>query len=94
MQRQIIHGVPYFLDSQNRLFPWDTETSSQPIGQYNPATDSIVYADDHLVKLAGKLAVWREQQKPRLRKAGDPKSRGAAGGAVAGGDAEGSEADE
>jgi hypothetical protein len=93
MQRQIIHGVPYFLDSQNRLFPWDTETSSQPIGQYNPATDSILYADDHLVKFTGKLAVWREQQKPRLRKAGDPKSRSAAGGAAAGGSTEGFKAD-
>jgi hypothetical protein len=80
MQRQIIHGVPYFVDSQNRLFTWDTETAPQQIGHYEPKSESVTYAEDHLAKLSSRLAVWRGSQQARLRKATATSSRGTARG--------------
>ena len=80
MQRQLINGVPYFTDNQNRLFTWDTEAQPQHIGAYNPTTGVVTYEPDHLAKLATRLQVWREKQQPRDRKAtnGGRNSRGAA----------------
>ncbi len=69
MQRQIIHGVPYFVDNQNRLFTWDTEADPQHIGSYDPTTGNAIFAEDHLGKLAGRLCDWRSKQSIRARKA-------------------------
>lgn len=69
MQRMILHGVPYFVDVQNRLFTWDTETDPQHIGQYNPTSDTIVYTENYFIQLNGRLQDWRSKQQPRLRKA-------------------------
>ena len=68
MQRQIIHGVPYFTDTLNRLFTWDTETQPQPIGTYSPATNTITYTDNHIAQLSQRLQTWRTNQTARLRK--------------------------
>jgi hypothetical protein len=80
MQRQIINGVPYFTDNQNRLFTWDTEAQPQHIGAYNPTTGAVTYEPNHLANLATRLQVWREKQQPRDRKAANSgrNSRGAA----------------
>jgi hypothetical protein len=69
MQRQIINGVPYFTDNQNRLFTWDTEAQPQLIGAYNPTTGVVTYESNHLDSLTTRLKVWREKQQPRDRKA-------------------------
>jgi hypothetical protein len=68
MQRQIIHGVPYFTDALNRLFTWDAEAQPQPIGTYHPTTNTITYADNHLAQLSHRLQTWRANQSARLRK--------------------------
>jgi hypothetical protein len=68
MQRQIIDGIPYFVDAQNRLFNWDIETTPQHIGAYDPATKRIIFLDNYLAPLADRLQEWRAKQQPRLRK--------------------------
>jgi hypothetical protein len=81
MQRQIISGIPYYVDTANKLFTWDTEASPQHIGSHDPTTGTITYEPDHLANLATRLQVWREKQQPRERKAttnGGRNARGAA----------------
>lgn len=68
MQRQIIHGVPYFTDALHRLFTWDAEAPPHPIGTYNPTTNTITYTDNHLAQLSQRLQTWRANQTARLRK--------------------------
>lgn len=80
MQRTIIHGVPYFTDALNRLFTWDTEAQPHPIGTYNPTTNTITYADNHLTQLSHRLQTWRASQSPRLRKPATSNSGGDFGG--------------
>lgn len=80
MQRTIIHGVPYFTDALNRLFTWDTEAQPQHIGTYQPITNTITYADNHLTQLSHRLQTWRASQTARLRKptasGGDSRGKG------------------
>ena len=81
MQRTIIHGVPYFTDALNRLFTWDAEAQPHPIGQYNPPTTTLTYADNHLTQLSHRLQPWRASQTARLRKpsatsGGDSRGKG------------------
>ena len=68
MQRQIIHGVPYFIDGSSNLYLWDPEAPAQRIGTYNKSTDSINYGDNHLTQLTDRLQVWRDKQVARPRK--------------------------
>ncbi len=75
MQRQILYGVPYFIDSAHKLYTWDRDSSPQPIGQYNPTDQKIQFKDNHITGLVGRLAEWRAAQVPRLRK-GTPNGRG------------------
>jgi hypothetical protein len=64
MQRLIVHGVPYYVDSQNKLFTYDTE--SVCIGTY---TDGEVAIDANLrEQLKSKVTEWRSKQQPRTRK--------------------------
>jgi hypothetical protein len=83
MQRQIIDGIPYFVDAQHRLFNWDTEASPQHIGTYDPATKRIVFLDNYLSPLADRLQDWRGKQQPRLRK--QPKDGGSTDATSSGG---------
>jgi len=68
MQRQIIHGVPYFTDALNRLFTWDTETQPHPIGTYDSNSKTIAYTDNHIAQLSQRLQTWRTNQNARPRK--------------------------
>ncbi len=68
MQRQIIHGVPYFIDGANNLYLWDTETPAHRVGSYSKATDSVTFTDNHLSQLTDRLQVWRSKQAARPRK--------------------------
>jgi hypothetical protein len=68
MQRQIIDGIPYYIDSQNRVYNWDTEASPQHIGTYDAASKRLTFLDNHLTPLADRLQEWRAVQQPRFRK--------------------------
>lgn len=68
MQRQIIHGVPYFTDVQNRLYTWEPEGSPSHIGTYDPVKKSVDFLPNHQAMLEEKLATWRRTQHTRSRK--------------------------
>lgn len=76
MQREIVHGVPYFIDKQHNLYTWDTEASPQHIGSYNATTGEIRYNTDNFQKLEGRLASWRAKQEARARKSKVTNARG------------------
>ena len=63
MQKQLIHGIPYFVDNKS-LYLWDS--SSTPIGTYEK--DTITFKPDLLPSLSEKLAIWRAEQQSRVRK--------------------------
>ena len=91
MQRQIIHGVPYFIDGANNLHLWDTETSAHRIGTYSKATDTVTFTDNHLTQLSDRLQAWRSKQAARPRKAGATNRRGNSSGDAAEGTSDGDE---
>ena len=67
MQRQIIHGVPYFIDSQNKLYLWESEEPAYYIGTYAPDTKTVSYEPNCIKKLSERLDIWRNNQVPRTR---------------------------
>jgi hypothetical protein len=75
MQRQIIHGVPYFIDGENKLYIWEPNGPPEQIGIYNPANESITYNPEHLKGLATHLTLWRSNQHARSRKSKSSNSR-------------------
>ena len=70
MQKEIIHGIPYFRDKQT-LYLWDS--SSTAIGTYE--NDIITFKPDLLSNLSEKLAIWRTEQESRIRKPTSNNSR-------------------
>ena len=64
MQKQIIHGVPYFTD-KTTLCLWDAENPT-PIGTHS--NNTITFQPDICNILADRLATWRSQQVSRVRK--------------------------
>jgi hypothetical protein len=69
MQRKIISGIPYYVDTSNKLYTWDTEAQPQPIGTYNPTADAVTFESNHFERLTSRLEDWRSKQQPRDRKA-------------------------
>jgi hypothetical protein len=69
MQRQIIHGIPFFVDAQKRIYTWETEPGCKPqhIGSFS-AEGEITFVSNHISALSSKLTEWRSTQKPRPRK--------------------------
>lgn len=70
MQKQIIHGIPYFTDKE-KLYLWDG--SATPIGTY--VGDSITFTPNLLEHLSEKLSQWRTEQQPRIRKSAGTSAR-------------------
>ena len=68
MQRQIVHGIPYFTDAINKLYVWDHELPNQCIGTYDSIKKTVEFKSNHLEGLREHLAVWRRNQLPRSRK--------------------------
>ena len=64
MQRQIINGVPYYIDSANKLYTFTDEQNH--IGQFTDGHVSI--NPSSYESLNAKLAEWRESQNARVRK--------------------------
>jgi len=71
MQKQILHGVPYFTE-KGILYTWDT-TSPIPIGTYNG--ENITYKPEAIQTLNGFLTTWRTNQQSRERKPTTTNSR-------------------
>lgn len=63
MQKQILHGVPYYTDKQT-LYIWDPE--SVAIGTYQGET--ITFQPNLITTLNPRLTAWRAEQKSRVRK--------------------------
>ena len=81
MQRQIVDGIPYFLDKHNGVYLWDSEAAPYRLGTYDTTTRHVVYNDGVVDGLTDRLSSWRSKQVARPRKpAGGPvrgtKSRG------------------
>jgi hypothetical protein len=76
MQRQIIQGIPYFVDKKNNLYTWDLEAEPQLIGTYNAESNSVTFAENHLSKLTDRLQAWRAAQVSRPRKSPGTASNG------------------
>ena len=66
MQRLIVHGVPYYVDSQSKLFTYDTESIC--IGTYSAENASITLNANTRDQLKSKVTEWRDKQQPRTRK--------------------------
>lgn len=80
MQRQTIHGVPYFIDSSKRLYVWDTEATPAHIGSYDSATDTITFLPSAHGALGDRLQHWRSKQSARPRKPNAAAAATASGG--------------
>lgn len=63
MQREILHGVPYFLKG-SELYTWNN--APVRIGTYDDKTKRITF--DSLGALGNSLQQWRAEQRPRARK--------------------------
>ena len=68
MQRQIVHGIPYFTDAINKLYVWDQELPNQCIGNYDSIKKTVEFKSNHLEGLRTHLTAWRSKQLPRSRK--------------------------
>ena len=79
MQRQIVDGVPYFLDKHNAVFLWDSETAPYRLGTYNPKTKHVTYDHGIIDGLADRLSTWRSKQVARPRKSAGAPVRGTKG---------------
>jgi len=93
MQRQIVHGVPYFTDAANKLYIWDAEQPAYSIGTYDPIKKTVEYESNHRIGLKDRLAAWRSKQVARSRKPQATNS-GTNGESTNGNTAETSDADE
>jgi len=64
MQRQIINGVPYYIDSANKIYTYTDEPSV--IGEF---TDGLLTINQAAYEsLNAKLTEWRNAQSARTRK--------------------------
>ena len=79
MQRQIVDGVPYFLDKHNGIFVWDSEAAPYRLGSYDPKTKHVTYNDGVVEGLTDRLSSWRAKQLSRPRKPAGAPVRGAKG---------------
>jgi hypothetical protein len=75
MQRQIINGVPYFVDKAMRLYTWETEREPQCIGTYNGESNTIQFTEGYIGQLGEGLARWRQGIQSRVRKGASSNSR-------------------
>jgi hypothetical protein len=69
MQRQIIYGVPYYIDSANKLYTYSEDKIH--IGSY--LNNTVTLVSGILETLDGKLKMWRDEQSARIRKPQEPK---------------------
>lgn len=79
MQRQIVDGIPYFLDKQNGVFVWDSEAAPYRLGTYDPKAKHVTYHDGIIDGLADRLSSWRAKQLSRPRKPAGASVRGTKG---------------
>lgn len=79
MQRQIVDGIPYFLDKHNTVFLWDSEAAPYRLGSYDPKAKHVTYDDGVVNGLTDRLSAWRSKQNSRPRKPAGTSVRGTKG---------------
>ena len=74
MQRKILQGVPYWVDSANKVYIWQSQekpTNPQQIGTYDPKTEVVTLLEGWKQTYAPIVQSYRESQSSRPRKVGD-----------------------
>ena len=66
MQRIIVYGVPYLVDTLNRVFVCDGSTEPREIGTYGDG--HVIIHESAKPGLKESAEVWREGQVARTRK--------------------------
>jgi len=66
MQRIIVYGVPYLVDTLNRVFVCDGSTEPTEIGTYGEGHVTIFESARPV--LEQRAEVWRQEQVARTRK--------------------------
>jgi len=67
MQREIMNGIPYFIDGKGGLYTWDPKNPVR-IGTYNPDTKQPIIEPKCRSELESLVEQWRSEQIPRKRK--------------------------
>lgn len=68
MQRVIVHGVPYLVDAQQRVFLYDTSQPSLHIGTFEPESNRVRFLQEVKPQIEARATAWRDEQQPRSRK--------------------------
>lgn len=70
MKKEVIQGIPFWLDSQNRIYAFETkDIPAQPLwlGSYNPASQKIELRTDWEAAYKDKLEAYRKNSLARAR---------------------------
>lgn len=70
MQREVLDGVPFWCDKENRVYAYDTVQPPLHLGT-KTATGGVVLISGWREAYSQRLATWRAELKSRSRK---PKS--------------------
>lgn len=70
MKKEVIQGIPFWLDAQNRIFAFEgKEVPATPLwlGSYNPTTQKIELRTDWEAAYKDKLEAFRKNSVARAR---------------------------
>ncbi len=70
MKKEVIQGIPFWLDSQNRIYAFEgKEIPAQPLwlGSYSPTTQKIELRPDWEAAYKDKLESYRKNSGARAR---------------------------
>jgi len=70
MKKEVIQGIPFWLDNQNRVYSFEgKEAPVNPLwlGTYSPATQKIELRSDWEAAFKDKLEVYRKNSVARAR---------------------------
>ena len=70
MKKEVIQGIPFWLDTQNRIYAFEgKEVPSSPLwlGTYNPSTQKVDLRADWQAAYAERLEEYRRKTTPRPR---------------------------
>jgi len=69
MQKEVIEGVPYWIDKHCTLYSFEVDKKNLlEVGKYNPTTEVLSLKNDCLEQYQQKLTSYRENLKSRSRK--------------------------
>ena len=69
MLRKVIQGIPFWLDTQNRIYAYDPADQTNPLwlGTYNPQTEKVELREDWRQAYATKIESYRQGAQTRSR---------------------------